>query len=990
MANITGTVKADNLEGTSQADIINGLGGDDIITGDSANSGGIDTIHGGDGNDRIGEGSFFYPFSGNLFGDAGNDLIFANNYYGPTKVDGGTGDDRLFLGVFSSYSPNSLTASGGEGRDLVVMALSGTADLGAGDDRFISAGGNSQVVTLGTGRDELSVGFFGRGSTDIVAFLYDLSIGAQYLTVTDFKPGEDRITFNLVAGYRGSQSLNPNPFTDGYWRIEQRGADAVLVYDTNYGSGLAPSYTDWITFKNLNASLLTAADLDGFDPHGGKVVGQTITGTNASESGFSDLMLRPAGLEGTQGADRISGLGGDDDLMGRGGNDLLLGGSGNDSLYGGLGNDVLHGGNGDDYLDGGKENDQAFGEAGNDILVGVLADGRNTLIDGGIGNDTLTLDFGGGLASDRVKSSLTVRGGAGADTIIIKGDFRAPVYYAHLGQTVDIWLGDGADTFKMVETVVGQTAPIIVHDWQAGVDTIAADFWGDFGIVAGFTNYVAGSNPYADGHAKLVQEGADTVLYLDPNGGGDSFYQSIRFLATNRATFAKAGLGAFDFTVTSTPRVMPNVTGTDGNDFFLNGQVNQPVSGSFSVGTAGPQAYVGGAGNDTYWVDFLEKVIEKPNEGYDVIQLFAGAFGAGSSYTIPDNIEQLELSSSIPGFKVIGNAGNNVIYLGFQQFVGQQNGDQVAEAGAGNDTVYTGFGNDWLDGGTGDDVLSGGAGNDTYVIDSSADQSTEDTGAAGGIDTVRTTLASYSLADGLENLVYTGTANAALTGNAANNRLAGGSGDDLIDGGAGLDTADYSEAAQGVVINLGRTGAQNTLGAGTDTLVSIENLIGSLRADTLVGNNSANRLDGGGGGDTLFGAGGRDVLTGGGGADRLNGGLGNDVMIGGQGADKFVFDTAAVSGNYDTIMDFSSAQGDRLLLKASIFAESGALGALADTAFYAAAGATTAHDASDRILYDTSTGILRYDPDGTGSTTAIAFAILTGKPELAATDILLF
>ncbi len=56
--------------------------------------------------------------------------------------------------------------------------------------------------------------------------------------------------------------------------------------------------------------------------------------------------------------------------------------------------------------------------------------------------------------------------------------------------------------------------------------------------------------------------------------------------------------------------------------------------------------------------------------------------------------------------------------------------------------------------------------------------------------------------------------------------------------------------------------------------------------------------------------------------------------------------------------------------------------------FYAAAGASVAHDANDRIVYNTSTGALYYDADGSNATIApVQFALLQGVPGLAANDI---
>ena len=82
----------------------------------------------------------------------------------------------------------------------------------------------------------------------------------------------------------------------------------------------------------------------------------------------------------------------------------------------------------------------------------------------------------------------------------------------------------------------------------------------------------------------------------------------------------------------------------------------------------------------------------------------------------------------------------------------------------------------------------------------------------------------------------------------------GGAGDDLIDGGAGTDAASYADAADAVVVDLGRTDAQETYGAGSDTLSNTENLTGSDYDDILTGNHLANTIDGGAGDDTLKGS----------------------------------------------------------------------------------------------------------------------------------------
>ena len=74
------------------------------------------------------------------------------------------------------------------------------------------------------------------------------------------------------------------------------------------------------------------------------------------------------------------------------------------------------------------------------------------------------------------------------------------------------------------------------------------------------------------------------------------------------------------------------------------------------------------------------------------------------------------------------------------------------------------------------------------------------------------------------------------------------------------------------------------------------------------------------------------------------------------------------------IFDFSSLD-DKIFLGSSVFTAAGALGSLAPEAFFVG---NAAHDADDRIIYDSTTGALNYDPDGTGAATATQFATSYG------------
>jgi serralysin len=171
-------------------------------------------------------------------------------------------------------------------------------------------------------------------------------------------------------------------------------------------------------------------------------------------------------------------------------------------------------------------------------------------------------------------------------------------------------------------------------------------------------------------------------------------------------------------------------------------------------------------------------------------------------------------------------------------------------------------------------------------------------------------------------------------------------------------------------------------------------LTGGAGNDTMNGGAGNDNLTGGLGNDTLTGDAGNDTLVGGDGADTLQGGLGNDSMTGGAGADLFLFDTAPnATSNKDTITDFMSGT-DQIAFSKDVFTglSDAALGTLNADAFLSGAGVTTAQDATDRFIYNTTTGALYYDADGSGAAVAVIVAMLgtTTPPALSYTDIMVF
>jgi Ca2+-binding RTX toxin-like protein len=125
-------------------------------------------------------------------------------------------------------------------------------------------------------------------------------------------------------------------------------------------------------------------------------------------------------LNGTSGANVLSGGGGDDDVAGMAGRDALDGGQGNDMIWGGSGNDQLHGGAGNDLLVGGFGADRVSGGSGNDVLLSRSDAGEPVAA-----QDGKTQIFANETAAFAGKTNDVLTGGAGADTFRFEGVVNA-------------------------------------------------------------------------------------------------------------------------------------------------------------------------------------------------------------------------------------------------------------------------------------------------------------------------------------------------------------------------------------------------------------------------------------------------------------------------------------------------------------------------------------------------------------------------------------
>ena len=304
-------------------------------------------------------------------------------------------------------------------------------------------------------------------------------------------------------------------------------------------------------------------------------------------------------------------------------------------------------------------------------------------------------------------------------------------------------------------------------------------------------------------------------------------------------------------------------------------------------------------------------------------------------------------------------------------------GNDTLTGANGVQTLRGADGNDTLNGGGGADIMIGGKGNDTYVVDHSGDKVVEVDGQ--GTDTVLASV-SYSFKGVYaENLTLTGSGNINGTGNKFANVITGNSGNNVIDGAAGADTMRgglgndtyYVDNAGDKAIELQGQGHDKVFSSVTYTLKGqyVEDLT-LTGSDTI--NGTGNKLD--------------NTIVGNRKSNIINGGDGNDILTGGNGGDRFVFDTALRASNVDTITDFNP-RDDSIRIDNAVFlglAEGSLIGR--DQFKDLAQGPV---DSSDRILYDSRTGDLFFDRDGSGTQyDAVKFAVIENLETLTYRDFL--
>ena len=927
--------------GTGNA-AITGNAADNTLTGGAGN----DTIDGGAGNDAMagGAGNDVYSVDsgGDVVNDSGGiDTIIAN-------VDAytiGTGVENLTLGANDSITSgsgnalaNTLTGNGNEN----------TLTGGAGNDTYVFQLHHGTVVE-GSGA--------GSG-IDLVKTAFDYTLDANVENATVLGSAGVSLTGNSLAnlltgstgddiltGGGGNDTLVGGAGNDTYHVNLVKPVTTVLLEDMVTDTG---GTADWLTVHADGGLVLPAA-------------------------GFT-LMLA-ATLENVD----ISDVSQNINVTGNAANNIMLGGDGNNILDGGTGNDTYHGSAGNDtYL---------ISQVG-DVVSDDTDDGIDTVKVGATGNPAY-LDISGKSQLENViftgTASVAISGNA-ADNSLTGGAGNDSI---NGGAGNDLMSGGGGNDVYTVDS-----AGDVVNDSAGTGDTVIANVNG-YTIGAGVENLILGSDASitsGSGNAlsNVLTSNANHPT-LTGGAGNDTFIFQASLGTASELASGGTDLVKTAFNYTLDPFIENGTVLGEGGVSLTGNDLANLLTGSTGndtlAGGAGNDTLVGGAGDDTYDVNLVKPAtvvllqdMVTDTAGTDTLRVHAAGDltlpVAGFNLMLAATLENVDISDTGSlNINLTGNAANN--------YLGGNAGNNSLIGGAGNDTLDGYLGNDTFDGGTGNDQYLSDEGNDTYIISDAGDVIVPRFGTDdNGIDTVKvgatgnTDYLDVSDEGYLENVVFTGTLGVHITGNDQANSLTGAAGADSIDGGLGADTMIGLGGNDQYTVNDG--GDVITDSAGIDTVLSSVNytLGTGLENLTLTGSDPLS-----GTGNSLA-----NKLIGNDGDNFLRGGGGLDTMTGGLGADTFVF-SSAVATNANTITDFTHGVDHIGLDQGAVagFANLFSTGSIIDGDFITG---TTANAAHPELIYNTSTGALYYDADGTGGVAQVQIATIgtVVHPALAADD----
>jgi Ca2+-binding RTX toxin-like protein len=900
---------ADTIVGSTGANVILGGFGGDNITGGS----GKDFILGDNGSATFNATGILIDLTTTQPETGGADTINGGN--GLNIVLGGNGADQI---------------TGGTGRDFVI-GDNGKAKLDAAG--VLTSLETTDAATVGTHNDTINVSsgdnviLGGNGTDSITSTTGNDLIAGDNAKATFDSTGGQSIIRELIStddGIGANDTINAgagnNTIFGGFGQdgITSLGGDDNAAGDNARAvfnaSGTLTSFTTTSPTVGGNDTINVG---DGTNILLGGLGNDTLTSGSGKDFilGDNGNILRTATGVLTDITTTQPDLGGIDTINGGDGPNIVLGGNGGDQITGGTGRDFVIGDNGKAKLDttgvltslettdagiAGSHNDTINVSSSDNVILGgngadsITSTTGNDLIAGD--NAKATFDSTGGQSiirelistDDGIGANDTINAGAGNNTIL--GGFGRDGITSLGGD--DNVAGDNAQAvfnaagiltfFTTTSPTIGDNDTINAGD---GRNIILGGFGADSLTSGAGSDFIAGDH----GNATLTAAGVltDLTTTQPENGGADTINggdgQNI-VLGGNGADQITGGTGR-DFVLGDNGKAKLDTTGVltslETTDAATAGTHNDTINVSSGdnviLGGNGADSITSTTGNDLIAGDNAKATFDSTGGQSIARELISTDDGIGANDTInagagnntilggfgQDGITSLGGNDQVAGDNaqaVFNAAGILTFFTTTSPTIGD---DDTIDAGDGNNLILGGFGKDTLTTGSGADLVLGDQGNATF------------TGAGGLTDL---TTSDHTIGD--DDTIRTG---------AGDDMAFAGTGNDFIDGEAGNDTLLGDQASYNLV-NLpdpthprGITLLEEITG-GADTI------FGGSDNDLIYGEGADDLIDAGTGVDIVFAGYGNDRVFGGDQADTLVSGPGIDFLDGQAGPDSLYVD----------------------------------------------------------------------------------------------------
>jgi Ca2+-binding RTX toxin-like protein len=313
-----------------------------------------------------------------------------------------------------------------------------------------------------------------------------------------------------------------------------------------------------------------------------------------------------------------------------------------------------------------------------------------------------------------------------------------------------IWGGSGADRLT---GGAGSDRFVYMNMKEAG--DVITDFGGgdviDLSIMAIQLGWRG--DLFENGYVRFVQSGANTLVQVDSNGGGDSFGTLATLINVKASSLSKASISdqivVTDYAGAPDPAAADVTSGGRSASPFADlasfNKILGTAEGDTLTGSSGADLILGGAGDDKLYGQAGDDVLVgaagadffSGGEGTNAVSYADSATGlvvslsnpslntgdaAGDRYAQIKNLTGSGFNDDLYGNdamnKIEGGAGDDQLFgLDGSDFLFGGWGDDMLDGGRQNDKLDGGMGNDRLFGGEGYDTLTGGAGSDLFIFD---------------------------------------------------------------------------------------------------------------------------------------------------------------------------------------------------------------------------------------------------------------------------------